>query len=278
MLTERIAEHVRRWNITVEATLETASSVLAFGTRGHQAVVLKVVRAPGEEWQAGAVLEAFGPGGSVRALAHVPGAVLLERLYPGTSLVPLVLDGRDAEATEIIADVIGRLARPAQSASAPATVEDWGLGFRRYLATHDTQVPVPLVEHAQQTYLTLCASQRESRLLHGDLQHSNVLLDADRGWLAIDPKGVVGEIEYEVGASLRNPGERPELFASPQIVARRLKVYAAQLHLDADRVLQWAYAQAVLSAIWSIEDSATVDAANPALRLARAVQSLLGQA
>ena len=42
-------------------------------------------------------------------------------------------------------------------------------------------------------------------LLHGDLQHYNVLLDKDRGWVAIDPKGVVGELEYEVGALLRNP-------------------------------------------------------------------------
>jgi len=57
LLTERIDEHVREWDITVETTLETASSFLAFGTRGHRAVVLKVVRAPGDEWQAGEILE-----------------------------------------------------------------------------------------------------------------------------------------------------------------------------------------------------------------------------
>jgi streptomycin 6-kinase len=43
------------------------------------------------------------------------------------------------------------------------------------------------------------------RLLHGDLQHYNVLLDRKRGWLAIDPKGVVAEGEFELGAALRNP-------------------------------------------------------------------------
>jgi streptomycin 6-kinase len=38
-----------------------------------------------------------------------------------------------------------------------------------------------------------------------DLHHYNVLSDSGRGWLAIDPKGLVGEVEYEVGAAIRNP-------------------------------------------------------------------------
>jgi streptomycin 6-kinase len=275
-LTDRFDECVRKWNISVETTKETEGSFLAFGIRGDQAVVLKVIRAIGEEWQGGQVLEAFASGGTVRVLAHVPGAVLLERLNPGTSLVPLVLEGRDDEATVIIADVIHRMSQSALPAGAQAKVEDWGHGFRRYLATGDRRVPIPLVERAQQTYLTLCASQLGVRLLHGDLHHYNVLLDSDRGWLAIDPKGVIGEIEYEVGASLRNPVERPELFTSPQVVARRLKLYAARLKLDVDRALHWAFAQAVLSALWSIEDGAAVGAEHPTLKLAESIQSLLG--
>jgi streptomycin 6-kinase len=131
------------------------------------------------------------------------------------------------------------------------------------------------VGRAQHLYLELCASQRDTRLLHGDLQHYNVLLDDDRGWLAIDPKGVVGEIEYEIGASLRNPYEKPELFVSTEAVGRRLNVYAAKLKLDSDRALAWGFAQAVLSAIWSVEDGFEVDSANPAIRLANAMLPLL---
>jgi len=275
-VTARVQERVREWDVVVTTTRETASSFLAFGTRGNQAVVLKVVRAPGEEWRVGQILEAFDGRGAVRVLAHVPGAVLLESLNPGTSLVPLVLEGRDDEATEIIASVIQHMSRPREAAVSLATVEDWGYGFRRYLAGRDTQVPIPLVERAQQTYADLCGSQRQPRLLHGDLQHYNVLFDSARGWIAIDPKGVVGEIEYEVGASLRNPVERPELFASPRIVERRLEGYEARLHLDADRALRWSFSQAVLSTIWSIEDGVAVTPANPALMLAHAIQPLLG--
>lgn len=116
---------------------------------------------------------------------------------------------------------------------------------------------------------------RQPRLLHGDLQHYNVLFDSDCGWLAIDPKGVVGEVEYEVGAVLRNPFERPELFLSRPTIERRLEQFTTRLDLDYQRALAWGFAQAVLSAIWEIEDGFAVDTTNPALRLAEVIRPML---
>lgn len=111
--------------------------------------------------------------------------------------------------------------------------------------------------------------------LTGLLQHYNVLVDSERGWLAIDPKGVIGEVEYEVGATLRNPIERPELFASRATIERRIRQFTEKLNLDYERVLAWGFVQAVLSAIWDLEDGFAVDAMNPALRLATAIQPML---
>jgi len=275
-LMERVEERVRSWNVAVEATLETDSSFLAFGTRGNQGVVLKVLRRPGDEWRCGEALEAFDGRGILRVYDHVEGALLLERLNPGTSLAAVALGGKDDEATEILADVMQRMSHPNRSLTAPSTVQDWAKGFQRYLAGGNNQIPNSLVERGQHLYVGLCASQRRPRLLHGDLQHYNVLFDSHRGWLAIDPKGVVGEIEYEVGASLRNPCEKPELFASLKTVESRLKLYETRLKLDPARALQWCFAQAVLSAIWSVEDGAVVDATNPSIILANALQPLLG--
>lgn len=273
---DRLDRCARGWGVTVVSTLDTQSSILAFGTRDDRPVVLKVVRAPGDEWRAGEILAAFRGEGTVRVLAHVPGAALLERVVPGTSLTSLVLEGRDDEATGILAEVIRRMGSSNPTVKWAVTAEQWGRGFRIYLDSGDAQVPAGLVDRARETYASLCASQQNIRLLHGDLQHYNVLFDADRGWLAIDPKGVVGEVEYEVGASLRNPGERPDLFASPGIVERRVGLFVARLGIDADRTLRWAYAQAVLSAIWSVEDGFPVDSAHLSLQLARAVEPLLG--
>jgi hypothetical protein len=85
-------------------------------------------------------------------------------------------------------------------------------------------------------------------LLHGDLHHTNILT-ADRApWLAIDPQGVIG-------ALLRNPF--PAILSEPDvrsILARRADRLAADLGFDRQRVRGWAFAQAVLSAVWEVED------------------------
>jgi streptomycin 6-kinase len=281
---DRLGEHARAWSVKVEDLLETATSVIAFGTREltaneDQPVVLKVVKQPGDEWRSGDVLAAFNGHGVARVYEHDPGAVLLERLRPGNSLVDLTLIGRDEEATDILVDVIEQMAAhpstPGFEVSAVATVEDWARGFDNYIATRDVRIPRDLVEAGERVFKSLCVSQRQPRLLHGDLQHYNVLFDSERGWLAIDPKGVVGEIEYEIGAFVRNPVAQPELFLSRSTIERRLKQFSNRLGLDYARALGWAFAQAVLSAIWSIEDGFVVDATNPALGLAQIIRPML---
>lgn len=275
-LAERVEERIREWGISVQDTLDTPSSFIAFGRRGDRPVVLKVIRWQNDEWESGEVLKVFDGKGMVRVCEYVEGAVLLEKLDPGTSLSELSLSGRDEEATEILAAVIQRLSHPRKTSKAFTTVEDLGEGFRRYLASGGNQIPNGLAAQAHHIYTELCASQRDVRLLHGDLQHYNVLFDSGRGWIAIDPKGVMGEVEYEIGAALRNPYERPELLAAPETVERRIKSYAARLKLDADRILLWAFAQAVLSVVWSVEDGDAVDVNNPALILASAIRPRIG--
>ncbi|MGH9873993.1 MAG: aminoglycoside phosphotransferase family protein [Pyrinomonadaceae bacterium] len=288
-LLDRIQQHVREWRVAVEDTFETETSVITFGTRdvttaasGNQPVVLKVIKQQGDEWRSGEILAAFDRHGVARVYEQAPGVVLMERLNPGSSLVDLALNGCDEEATDILAGVIEQMSARASAMSplelpqACTTVEDWAKGFRNYIASGDVQIPRDLVAAGQRVYLSLCGSQRSPRLLHGDLQHYNVLFDSDRGWLAIDPKGIVGEIEYEIGAALRNPFEQPELFLSRSTIERRLKQFTDKLNLDYQRALAWTFAQAVLSAIWSIEDGFAVDASNPALRLAEVVRPMLG--
>lgn len=270
---DRLAERAREWRVIVDETSETETSLIAFGRRATQPVVLKIIKRSGDEWRCGEILDAFDGRGVVRVYEYVAGAVLLERLTPGHRLAELPLHGRDDEATEILADVIRRMS-PSRSVPCP-TVQDWAAGFDRYIATGHAQIPGHLIAEGQRVCAVLCASQTRPRLLHGDLQHYNVLFDVQRGWLAIDPKGVVGEIEYEVGAALRNPVERPELFATSAIVKTRLARFESRLRLDATRALAWSFGQAVLSAIWDVEDGFTVDSDHPSIQLAEAIRPLL---
>jgi streptomycin 6-kinase len=270
----RIDDLVRKWNLRVDEILETNSSFLAFGIRGCQPVVLKVVKGEGDEWHSGEVLEAFAGNGVVRVYEHVPGAMLLERATPGESLARMAIDGKDEDATAILADLMQQMSGRTPPERC-ATVRHWATGFARYAASGDRQIASTLVEDGQRVYEKLAASQGAPGLLHGDLHHYNVLSDARRGWLAIDPKGVIAEAEYEVGAAIRNPIEDPDLFTAPRIVERRLEYFARRLGLDLDRTLRWAFAQAVLSAVWSVEDGFEVDAANSSIRLATTIRGML---
>jgi streptomycin 6-kinase len=267
-------ERVRAWGVNVESIVETENSVLAFGHRDQQPVVVKVIERTGDESFSGAVLEAFDGRGVVRVLAYVDGAVLLERLKPGWSLFDV--DGiDDEEATEILAEVIGRMS-PATPPDTAPTVEAWSDGFRRYAARGTEEIPPALIEAARRLYAELCDSQSSVRLLHGDLHHHNVLLDIQRGWLAIDPKGVVGELAYEVGAALRNPIERPAMFTAPETIERRVAHFAGVLGLRTERVLGWAFAQAILAAIWEVEDAGVLSTGVGSLALADAIRPMLG--
>jgi len=139
------------------------------------------------------------------------------------------------------------------------TVNDWGRGFARLRQHYEGgsgPFPTRLLEEAEALFAELSASMAESVLLHGDLHHDNILAAQRQPWLAIDPKGLVGEPAYETGALLRNP--LPELLKAPQpgrILARRVDQLSEELGLDRERVRGWGLAQAVLSAWWSVEDT-----------------------
>jgi len=270
---EQLRNKATQWNVTLEETRETSSSVLGFGMHDGRRVVLKLTRTA-DEARSGEMVKAFGERGVVRVYEHEPGALLMERLEPGQQLVELVRRGEDDNATKIIAELIAKLAHHSPPPDTP-TVTDWGRGFARYLNSNDDRISRELVEEAQQFYNDLTKSQRTTMLLHGDLQHYNVLYDNEHGWTAIDPKGVAGELEYEIGALLRNPIEQPKLFTNRATIERRIKILTDLLPLDASRTLRWCFTQAVLSAVWDVEDGNHVDDNHPALLLAQTVRPML---
>ena len=195
--------------------------------------------------------------GSVLLLEGDPdtGAMVLERLVPGTQLKALE---DDDEATALAASVMNRLWRPLPKKHPFRRVELWAAGLSK-LRQHFDGGTGPfakhLVEKAETFFEELLASSSEAVLIHGDLHHENILAAQREPWLAIDPKGVAGEREYEVGALVRNP--MPEVASRPNlknILAQRLDILADECGFDRKRIWGWSLAQAVLSGWWSLED------------------------
>lgn len=261
------------WRVTVDRIVETPTCLLAYGDCNRQPVIVKVVKTAGTEWRAGELLRLFAGRGLVRVYEYMGGAMLLEQLRPGDLLIELPLRGDDDRATSTLAETIAAMS-PSSCPEWVPTVADWGRSFPSYRDGRDATVPADLVASAERIFFDLCATQRRERLLHGDLHHENVLFDRARGWLAIDPKGVRGELEYEIGAALRNPCGRPDLFAHPDVIRRRADLFARTLSIDSARALRWAFAQAVLAAIWQIEDGRPIEPDNRWLAFARAIGSV----
>jgi streptomycin 6-kinase len=273
----------RRWGVVLAGPpLRAGGRVVAFGrdTSGR-AVVAKLASADSDEALTGPVLRHFDGAGSVRVLAVDGAATLQERIAPADSLSGLVAAGEDDAATGHLCAIAAAmhhagLPSPAVTGvptAAFATVAGWGQAFARYLASGSDALPTELVERAADLYAQLESTQGPACLLHGDLQHYNVLRDAVRGWLAIDPKGVIGEPEFEFGPLLRNPSGGPaERFADPAVVRRRIAIIHDRLGLNQARLLGWGFATCVLSAIWSWEDGESPESA---LRTARAIGAVM---
>lgn len=263
----RLDHLAAEWNVAIDEVTLGERAVLAAGVWDGHAVVLKVSAGGADESHAADALDAFDGRGVVRLYARAPGAWLVERAMPGRSLEDVVARDGDDEATRLMAATVERMA-PGPAPAGMPTVGHWGRAFADYQARGDTQIPPALVSAAAKMYGRLVATQRNERLLHGDLHHGNVVLDRERGWVAIDPKGVVGELEFELGAALRNPWDRPALFGGPHTIRRRAQRFAETLRLAESRLLEWACAQAVLADIWSIEDGGSIVPGSPRLKMA----------
>jgi streptomycin 6-kinase len=254
-----LAECAERWSLTVMPPFPNLSyNYVAPAVRADGSDAVLKVGVPNPELTTEIeALRRYDGRGIVRLLEADAGRgwLLLERLTPG---IPLSTLEDDERATSIAAQVMRQLWRPAPSEHPFPTVAKWGLGFRRLRAEFNGGTgpfPAALVGRAESLYAELLATSAESMLLHGDLHHDNILSAERQPWLALDPKGLVGEPAYEMGALLRNP--YPRLLAWPnlqQILARRLHQLAEELGFDRQRLLGWGLAQAVLSAWWNYED------------------------
>ena len=208
-------------------------------------------------------------------LAEDEGAVLLERAVPGTPLTDLVAEGRDEEATAIIADIAAAL-HHGDPPEGFTTVERWADGFRRQRERGPHPLlPPAMLDRAEALYRDLAASKGRRFLLHCDLHHENILRDERRGWMVIDPKGVVGEAAYDVVASLGNPHLHWPYPADRKVMARRVAIFSERLALDRERILTWAFAHMVLAACWHIEDGNPDADVGRSLAMADVAASLL---
>ncbi len=234
--------------------------------------VRRVVRADGstailkigihEQVQAREVagLRQFNGQGAVQILEADLGrcAYLMEDIYPGSELKSLFESGHDEQGIRVCAETIRNLQINAKCPiDGPfKPVAQLGEDFELYLArTGLSGVPHEEVREAKAAFCHLVDTTDTLSLLHADLHHQNILHSKERGWLAIDPKGFIGDPCFEVGAFMRNPhpllAEHPSLSS---VLGKRVLIFAKELGFSPARIVEWSYTQAILASVWASLD------------------------
>jgi streptomycin 6-kinase len=254
--------YLRRWGLTPDSeAFCTHSSWLQPVLASGRPAILKVA-AVEEERQGGAAMAWWAGEGAARVLAHEGSALLLERALGERCLVEMTRTDRDDEATRILCEAAARLHRP--RGEPPPTLMSLEERFRSLVPA--AAMHGGILGLSARMARKLLHDARDPVVLHGDLHHRNVLDFGERGWLAIDPKGLRGERAFDFANIFCNPD--PETALLPGRLERQLEVVVETAGVDRRRMVGWILAYAGLSAVWSLEDGDDPDLALEVARLA----------
>jgi streptomycin 6-kinase len=268
------AEAYEPWLTHWRLTPDGAPFSTKFGSRlmpvrsDGQPAMLKIAGGAEEE-NGGQLMAWWGGEGAARVLAIEGPAILLERLSGARSLAVMATSGEDDEATRIICETAMRLHAP-RAAPPPLTLvplQQWHRDLKRAAASQGG----PFAE-AWAVAEALLAEPRDVVVLHGDLHHDNILDGEARGWLVIDPKGLIGERGFDYANLFRNPDAETAL--QPGCLERRARLVAEMAGLEPARLHAWIYTYAVLGAAWSLSSADDGDA-TVGLQIAEVAKAML---
>jgi streptomycin 6-kinase len=245
-----VAECAELWSLRLGTPFEAHISYVAGAelADGRRAVLKVNFPEPESEREPDALLHWDGEG-AARLLDHDPErrALLVERCEPGTQLWEVA---DEEEANGVAASVLRRLWRRPLDGHAFRLLAEQAASWADELPARWERLGRPferaLLDEAVGFLREAGPAQGEPVLLHQDFHGGNVLRATREPWLAIDPKPLVGEREFDTASLLRD--RRPELLGDPGATARvrrRLDQLAAELDLDRERMRGWGVAHAL---------------------------------
>lgn len=255
---QEVQELLGAWNLKPDGSLATTPSSWLLPVRREGLAILKVARISNERCGYG-LMKWWDGDGAACVLASSPNALLIERATGERSLATMAWSGEDDQACEILCKTARRL-HVERDRTLPELhpLEAWFQPLFE-LSQHHSCLAV-----AATTARHLLSEQNSICPLHGDLHHENVLDFGARGWLAIDPHGLLGERSFDYANIFTNPDlsdpKRP-LATLPGRLEARLKIVGQLADIEPSRMLRWVVAWTGLSAAWFIGDNDETGAA-----------------
>jgi len=269
---------VERWGLKLLGTASAGLpiNVIHYAETGTgQPVVLKVGVPHPEQKTELRTLRYYEGRHAVRVIDwdDESGAFLMDRITPGTNLreYDFVADGGVEARSEIKIQLMNELPIAASDIDDLPTIDEWlALAFNSFRKkTKDNPEFLGFIVLAESLYVDIKAMYPGTFLLHGDLHHENILHDAERGWLAIDPKGVLGPKIMECGRFIQNFIEDEVSGADSlddatddevkSILNQRLEVFHDVTGYDRNHLAMVTFIDQVLSSCWTVNSGRAVD-------------------
>lgn len=259
-----LAYYLAAWRLADPQPLAvTATSHIYTVTSGDERAVLKLLTPLGlkDERRGGLALRWFDGRGAVRLLRSGRQAQLLE-YAGGEPLAAVVKRGDDERAAGIIGEVLNQLHRfsPIQPRGQVPLHRWFRSLFNRARADRAAGQESVYVRGAK-VARALLAEPQQVCALHGDIHHENIRFKEGRGWLAFDPKGLIGERTYDAANTFCNPWDVPGVIRTEARVLAVSAILARALGVTQGRLLSFVFAYACLSASWWLDDDRPQEAA-----------------
>ena len=239
-----------RWSLRVGSPFEGAnvSHVLGVELGDGAPAVLKINFPDAESEHEPDALRHWDGRGAVRLLEYEESvrALLVERCGPGSQLWSVE---KEDEAARIAASVLCRIWRPPPTEhrfrTLAAEAARWAVDLRAEWEALERPFERRVLDEAVDACVELGPYQSEQVVLHQDFHGGNVLRAEREAWLAIDPKPLVGEREFDAASLLRDRRWLLGAAGDAARIRRRLDLLSSELALDRERMRRWGIAHAL---------------------------------
>jgi streptomycin 6-kinase len=177
--------------------------------------------------------------------------MLIERAHPGDSM-DVHFSSEPFACVEPAIEVLRSILLPPGASADVQYLDDWVDRFRRF---RETEFPADFGEKALAIFEKLSAERDKIFYIHGDFHPGNIVTSGRSAYLAIDPKGLIGHVGYDISVFLNNlhwwqkgkPDVQRDLFAAAE-------KFAAAFEVDVRTIREAAFAGMVIGAWWNFED------------------------
>lgn len=249
---QTINRYLKDWKLSNPKKIDVSSAcsdVFIVKMENEEKAVLKIRYGRGikAEQYGAAALNYFDGHGIVQLYKYDDRAHLLEYIE-GSMLRGMVDKGFDNKATAIICDIIADLHKDRDKPIPKLN------SLENHCAELFNQARKPdasdVLIKAAEIGAELLANQINLKPLHGDVHHENILM-SDRGWILIDPNGLIGDPVYEYANIFHNPIKDRKITNNPDRIQSVATIICEKTGYDRDKILKYGAMHIALSASWA---------------------------